>query len=200
MGINLVKLHGSLDMFVQGDDLNYLKLCNRQDPAAIIDDVDRLWKEDASSKEGVRCTNEITYTDEDNVLQFLRLTMMSGKHKYSSFVQHTMDDWFLRIFQGHLNYVEDLACVGYSFHDRHVDQILYDWLVFAPNRRMVIVNPAVAAVPSLFRHLTDQVELRKEGFLSHINTGSDELTRTRIKGCLEMREFARKKLVNSEKT
>ncbi|MEN8250703.1 MAG: hypothetical protein ABFS32_17350 [Bacteroidota bacterium] len=93
-GINLIKLHGSLDVFVQGDDKNYVKVVNHTDDyAGIIDDVNCLLKNDSSVKEGVKCTNQITYYDTNNILQFLRCTIMSGKHKYSSRVSHNMDDY-----------------------------------------------------------------------------------------------------------
>lgn len=197
-GINLIKLHGSLDIFVQGDERNYLKLVNTgSDLTGIIDDINNLLKDDASTKDGVKCTNEITYYDDDNILQFLRMTIMSGKHKYSSRISHTMDDWFFRIYKGHINYVQKLFSIGYSFQDLHVNAVLYDWLSFSAERKLIIVNPHIKDIPSSFRHIMDQIEIINLGFLEFLNSCSvKNLLLSNINK--KMRDLHRTKFINSE--
>jgi hypothetical protein len=173
-GINLIKLHGSLDTFVQGDEKNYLKLIDEGQPSlGIIDLIDKLIENDSSVKNGVKCTNEITYNDNEGVLQFLRMTIMSGKHKYSSKVSHSMDDWFFRVFKGHINHVNTLYCIGSSLQDRHVNDVIYEWLSFSESRKLVIVNPHIEAIPNFIIHLYDQVSILKMTFLEFLNSGSD---------------------------
>ena len=43
------------------------------------DDANKILSDDVSTREGVRCPNEITYYDDDNLLQFLRIPIMSTK-------------------------------------------------------------------------------------------------------------------------
>ncbi len=169
-GINLVKLHGALDVFVQGDEKNYLKIINEGSNAiGIIDNVKNLLESDASSEDGVRCTNEITYYDDNHILQFLRMTIMSGKHKYSSHVSHVMDDWFFKIYKGHINYVKKLFSIGYSFQDLHVNGVLYDWLSFSGERKLVIVNPYLKSIPNFLRHLEGQIKILNLTFFEFLN-------------------------------
>ena len=197
-GINLIKLHGALDVFVQGVDKNYLKLVNNSnDTTGVIDDVNNLLRNDVMVKEGIRCTNEITYYDDSKVLQFLRITVMSGKHKYSSRISHTMDDWFFKIYKGHINYVKNLYCIGYSFQDLHVNTVLYDWLSFTNKRKMIIVNPYMKTIPNQFSHLSDQIDIINLGFLEFLNQGSPKKLMSVKLNC-KLRDLARKKIIKSK--
>lgn len=169
-GVNLVKLHGALDLFVQGNKKDYLKLTNSASPFDILSDIASLIKNDAARKDfGVRVANEVTYNDESGELQFLRMSIMSGKHKYSKRLQHNLDEWFLKIFQGHINHVTHLYAIGYSFGDPHINNAVYDWLAFAPSRKLTIVDPNIGKVPASFRHLKDQIYIKRLGFLRFLN-------------------------------
>ncbi len=191
-GINLVKLHGSLDTFVQGDEKNYLKLINDNDKSlGIIELIDKLIENDPSVKQGVKCTNEITYNDNDGILQFLRMTIMSGKHKYSSTVSHAMDDWFFRVFKGHINHVNTLYCIGLSLQDKHVNDVIYNWLSFSESRKLVIVNPQINAIPNFLAHLYDQVSILNMTFLEFLNSKSED-NRLKILLNNKMRSLSRK--------
>jgi len=197
-GINLIKLHGALDVFVEGDEKNYLKIINQgNDITGIIDDVSKILEGDASTKEGVKCTNHITYYDEDNVLQFLRITIMSGKHKYSSRISHTMDDWFFKIYKGHINYIKNLYSIGYSFQDLHVNNVLYDWLTFSKERKLKIVNPHLSRIPNYFSHISDQIEIINLGFLEFLNQKSNKNQMLAMINS-KLRNYSRKKFIKSK--
>ena len=198
-GINLVKLHGALDVFVEGDEKNYLKLINMSSCfTGIIDDVKNILEDDASSKDGIKCTNEITYYDDNKVLQFLRMTIMSGKHKYSSRLSHTMDDWFFKIYRGHINYVQTLFSIGYSFQDLHINDVLYDWLSFSEDRKLIIVNPHLKNAPSFLRHIIDQIDIINMTFLEFLNQNCIKKL-IHIKMNNNLRDISRKKLIKSNK-
>jgi len=193
-GINLIKIHGSLDIFVHGDEKNYLKIVHENN---IIDKINFLKNNDPTLKKGVKVTNEITYNDDKNILQFLRMTIMSGKHKYSSRVSHNMDDWFFKIFQGHINYVTELYCIGLSFQDQHVSSVLYDWLSFSRERKMIIVNPYLKSIPNEFTHISDQIEIINKGFLEFLNQDEDS-NKVKIKFNKTMRDFSRKQFIRKQ--
>ena len=190
-GINLIKIHGALDIFVHGDEKSYLKISHKNN---IIEKIKYLTDNDPSVKEGVKVTNEITYYDENKILQFLRMTIMSGKHKYSSKVSHNMDDWFFKIFKGHINYVTELYCIGLSFQDQHVTSVLYNWLSLSQERKMIIVNPYIKSIPNEFNHLSDQVEIINKGFLDFLNA-NEKNNKIKIKFNETMRNFSRKKFI-----
>ena len=192
-GINLVKTHGALDLFVNGDNKDYLKLVNESSWDGIISDLTNLVSSDAATKNyGGRISNQVTYNDENGDLQFFRMSIMSGKHKYSNRLQHTLDDWFLRIFKGHINHVHHLYCIGYSFGDDHINNVLYDWLSFSENRKITIVDPVLKRIPSNFKHLKEQIEVTKMGFLEFLNQDSDKKTRAKIKLFENARNLSRK--------
>lgn len=194
-GINLVKLHGSLDIFTYLDGKSYLKLAhNIGNDSTLIKGINQLISNDPTIKQGVKCTNEITYYDENNVLQFLRMTIMSGKHKYSSKVSHNMDDWFFKIFKGHINYVNELYCIGYSFQDKHINSVVYDWLAFSNERKIIIVNPYIKEIPNDFKHISDQVEIQNKGFLNFLNKKNKKMD---IKFNQTFRDLSRKKLIKN---
>ena len=194
-GINLVKLHGSLDIFTYLDGKSYLKLVhNVGNKNTLIKNINQLIFNDPTVKQGVKCTNEITYYDENDILQFLRMTIMSGKHKYSSKVSHNMDDWFFKIFKAHINYVNNLYCIGYSFQDKHINNVVYDWLMFSNERKIIIVNPYIKEVPNDFKHISNQVEIINEGFLSFLNKENKNMD---IKLNETFRDLFRKKFIEN---
>ena len=195
-GVNLIKLHGSLDLFVYDDFKGYVKLKNTGDWNSNTKILMALLKDDvAIRKYKFRTTNHLTYEDAKGVLQFLRMTIMSGKHKFSSRLSHTMDDWFFRVFKSHINHVKTLHCVGYSFGDKHVNAILYDWLAFSVQCEIIIVNPTLKEVPFDFRHLKDQFKIEGSGFLEFLNGDSDVVTKATVKINRMVREDQRRQIL-----
>jgi hypothetical protein len=76
---------------------------------------------------------------------------------------------FLDFFRGHINYVSRLVCVGYSFGDVHINQVVREWLEFSAQRRLEIVNPSVEQVPTFLLHLVPQVTLTKSTFSDYLD-------------------------------
>ncbi|RAV99647.1 SIR2 family protein [Pseudochryseolinea flava] len=197
-GVNLVKIHGALDLFVQGNDKEYFKIVNESSWNGIVKDVSALVASDTATKDyGGRVANEVTYNDDNGELQFLRMSIMSGKHKYSRRVQHNLDEWFFKIFQGHINHVEQLYCIGYSFGDSHINNVIYEWMSFSEKRKITIVDPAISSIPLPFRHLKEQVTLIQSGFLQFLNQDSSDFQKNKIKLFEEARKLSRKMLINS---
>lgn len=191
--VNFVKLHGALDLFVQGDKKHYLKLVNNESWDGIVNDLTGLVDNDYCTKTyGARVANEVTYRDDKGIMQFLRLSILSGKHKESSRIQHTMDDWFFKIFSGHINHVSHLYCIGYSFGDLHINKVLYEWVSFSENRKITIVDPNVSTIPISFKHLKEQFEVINMGFLQFLNQDSDKETVSKIKLFEEARKLSRR--------
>ena len=121
-GINLIKLHGSLDIFGQADELNYLKVKSINGEASsypkhleLIDSINRK----LSINHRVVCTNESVYLDELGEIQFLRKSLLSGAHKFSKKISQIAPPEFLSLFKGNINYASELICIGYSFGDKH---------------------------------------------------------------------------------
>lgn len=160
-GINLFKLHGSLDTFAFRDGLDMCRLRpSSTGPRGYIDSLRRV-NEIAFMDEGGRfhATNEIVYSDAAGVPQFLRRSILAGAQKFDRRFSQTLPQRLLDIFKGYVNHVKVLYVIGYSFGDAHVDLTLREWLEFSPARRLVVVDPFRTRVPEGFGHLANQVSV-----------------------------------------
>lgn len=164
-GINLIKLHGALDIFAQGDEMDYLKfIAPDGDALSYVKNIETLAKIDLAlgQRHRVRAVNEHTYCDEMGVIQFLRNSLLSGSHKFSPRSTQIAPPEFLSLFSGCLNYAHELICVGYGFGDSHINEQMVEWLSFASDRRITIINPGFQDCPSRFAHLDEQVSVCSE--------------------------------------
>lgn len=166
LGINLIKLHGALDIFGQNDELNYLKIKPIDNkPESLTTQILLLNKInlEIATRDGVACVNENIYEDERGEIQFLRKSLLSGAHKFTHKLGQIAPSEFLSLFSGNLNYAHELVCIGYSFGDKHIDDQLVDWLSFSASRKLTIVNPGINACPERMKHLFGQVECKSIG-------------------------------------
>ena len=65
----------------------------------------------------------------------------------------------LSSFTSNLNHLTTLVCIGYSFGDRHINQVIRDWLEFRCERFLTIVDPRASKIPDEFLHLAPQVDI-----------------------------------------
>lgn len=124
-GINIVKLHGSLDIFGINDQLDYLKIKPiDNNPASLAHQLFLILNtnSDIALRDGVVCLNENIYEDENGEIQFLRNSLLSGAHKFTNQLSQIAPSEFLSLFEGFLNGVDELICIGYSFGDKHIDE------------------------------------------------------------------------------
>jgi hypothetical protein len=162
-GINLLKIHGALDVFACRDGKDFAKLLPDESTVRSTIDMLRVAEEellyiDPLRPYPVKTTNEITYADETGVMQFLRRTLVAGTHKFDNRHSQVLPQGFLKQFESNINFVSTLICIGYSFGDLHINQVLRDWLERSADRRLEIVSPE-ASVPSFLLHLSPQVKL-----------------------------------------
>ena len=162
-GINLLKIHGALDIFTFRDGKDLLKLLPVEDnidgPLEALRSANQelVYRPDVP----IRATNEIAYADRTGELQFLRRSLLAGAFKFSSRHSQVLPTQLLQHFRSYINYVSRLVCIGYGFLDEHINRIMRDWLEFDRDRRLEIVDPSVADVPNPFLHIAPQVTLQK---------------------------------------
>ncbi len=182
-GINLVKMHGSLDIFAQGDDINYLKLSPAKlDPSEYTTTLSRINEinHEFISSTKIVCTNESVYLDENKTLQFLRKTLLSGAHKFSKKLAQLAPPEFLQLFENKINSFNELICIGYSFGDKHTDHIIIEWLTSERERLLSIINPTIENSPTHFVHLHAQVNCQTVGaadYFLDLDRSKDSTTR-----------------------
>ena len=60
----------------------------------------------------VKATNEITYADEQGVMQFLRRSLLAGAYKFDNRHSQVLPKHILRQFEANINYLSTLVCIG----------------------------------------------------------------------------------------
>ena len=160
-GINLLKIHGALDIFAYCDGKDFAKLLPDEQTVRGIIDILRIAENellyiDPQRPYPVKATNEITYADETGMMQFLQRSLMVGAHKFDNRHGQVLPKGFLKQFESKINFVSTLICIGYGFGDMHINRVLRDWLEHSADRRLEIVSPR-ASIPSFLLHLSPQV-------------------------------------------
>jgi len=94
-GINLLKIHGSLDTFTFRDGKDYLRLIPDKVSVEGICSTLRMANEQLHYTDDllggkVHASNEIAYADDDGEMQFLRRSILTGAFKFDSRVNQVL--------------------------------------------------------------------------------------------------------------
>lgn len=164
-GINLLRIHGALDIFAFRDGLDLCRLRpvdselgGHLTALRIVNEEIGYW--DHAGK--ARIINEIAYTDESGQEQFLQRTLLAGAQKFNMRFSQRLPQKVLEIFRSHIDYVQKLYVVGYSFGDAHIDLVLRNWLERSGARSIVIADPRRKDIPAHLSHLALQIELKNQ--------------------------------------
>jgi hypothetical protein len=162
-GINLLKIHGALDVFAFGDSQDLLKL----KPAAQNFDsiIDALQIANEGLLDPGLCpdplsvTNQIPFIDQNGERQVLRRTLLASAARLIDPYPQLMQRRFLEYFRASLGQVDQLVAIGCSMDDAEVNDILQDWLASSDHRRLEIVAPRIGQVPPALQPLSAQIAL-----------------------------------------
>lgn len=164
-GVNLVKLHGSFDIFAIEDKGKYLKSVGNGDFGSYVRAVRNIesLSLDECQKSGNRGVNELFITDDSGELQFLRRSLLSGGHKFSDKFEQIAPRELFEEFKARIRSVRELVVIGYGFGDEHVNVVLSDWLDIH-DTKLIICDPYRTEIPDCLSSNAIQVEIRKVGF------------------------------------
>ncbi|WP_350997958.1 hypothetical protein [Shewanella sp. TB7-MNA-CIBAN-0143] len=168
-GINLIKLHGSLDVFAAEDQNLFLK--SYGETSFVGSNYAEIRKvEDRNleilQRDGVRTTNELCVHDRSGELQFLRRSLLSGAHKFKGLFDQIIPVSLLQFFKQQLNLIDQLTVIGYSFGDEHINDALKQWLE-CESRTIVVYDPYRSDIPDEFDNYRDQFTLIKGGLTDY---------------------------------
>lgn len=169
VGANLLKLHGSLDMFAVEDKNLYLK-CAPRDSEGIgghVGEIMRLERHgvDVSNKLQIRATAEVQVLDNEGQHQFLRRSLLSGSNKFTGRFDQIAPDAFLNEFKQRLKLINELDVIGYGFGDAHINAIIAEWT--QGDVRLNIFDPYRDDVPSSLMGATEKIQIVKEGLTDY---------------------------------
>jgi len=150
VGVNLIKLHGSLDIFAVEDKNLYLKCVPPLD-TRIGGHVQEIRKIESHSLElsqrlGIRTVGELDVTDKDGEIQFLRRSLLSGAHKFKGTFDQIAPEAFFEEFKKRMAAITELDVIGYGFGDFHINEVIRKWLG-TPNVSMNIYDPYRKSIP-----------------------------------------------------
>lgn len=162
-GINLLRLHGGLDLFMTNDGKDVLRLMLLSNNVAGIVRVLQAAHEDlgyADPTTGVpfKPPGEEVYVDSAGDVQFLQRSLLSGRFKYEPLRHQILPRSYLAILRTNMGRVESMVCIGYGFGDARVNTVLREWLEADEARKLEIVYPRSSDVPTLLLHLTGQIK------------------------------------------
>ena len=214
IGINLLKIHGSLDVFTLRDGKDLLRLLPLEQSVSGVVEALRVANEElvyihpAAPDRPAKATNEIAYADDEGEMQFLRRTLLAGAFKFDSRSGQVLLLRLLDYFRASINHVSTLICIGYGFGDTHINHVFREWLEFDAGRRLEVVGPGTKYMPSSLLHLASQVVLRDSTATDYLDFVSgivrskrDSLEkrlsayvrRNSIKGQIELQEFMKQR-------
>lgn len=183
-GINLLKMHGSLDEFVFNDGQDMLKLVPAEASVsgalAVLDLVNREVRYVDPRWPGgvVRGANEIVYEDAEGEMQFLRRSLLGGVFKFQGRHPQTVPQELRGHFVTALSQLSVLICIGYGFRDDHVNEAIRKWLERTPDRQLTIVDPTIRAAPESLLHLSAQIKLEATKATDYLD-GEGSVVRSR---------------------
>jgi hypothetical protein len=175
-GINLLKIHGALDIFTFRDESDLMKLLPLEPTVAGVIGALRAANEELlyvlpQLPNPAKATNEIAYADDAGEMQFLRRSLLAGAYKFDRRDSQVLPPPLLSQFQSNLNCVSTLVCIGYGFGDDHINQVIRRWLELSATRRIEIVSPAIENIPASLLHLATQVAVTDSSvtdYLDHV--------------------------------
>lgn len=148
-GINLLKLHGSLDTFAWTDDRHYVRLLPPEASAKGYIELARMLNEELIATvhgEPIKPWGEVGFNDEDGELQLLRRTILAGDRRDKQAGDLNIPPGTFERFQNEIRSLDTLVVVGYSFGDEHVNDVLRDWHDGRGDRRIILVSPSATEV------------------------------------------------------
>jgi len=173
-GINLLKLHGALDVFTFGDGRDLIRLLPKEETFDAIIDALQIANEGLLDPslvpsvvgDSLVVTNRIPYLDAQNQPQVLGRTLLASAAQLTDPYPQLMQRRWLEYFRASLAQIDRLVAIGCSLTDDEVNEVVHGWLGENPARVLAIVAPSspnVAPggpnVPPFLRPLAAQVEL-----------------------------------------
>lgn len=172
-GINLLKLHGSLDTFLYLDETLYVKILPKHtDTRGWLETLKQVNSELIYLLNGQKrkVTNEIAFADFDGEMQFLRRTLLAGEYKFDNRISSNTPPELLKVFGEALTAVYKLIIIGYGFEDKHINGIIIDWLRTRLGKRVLIVDPFRESIPECLMEYAPVVTIKRKPTTEWLDT------------------------------
>jgi hypothetical protein len=177
-GINLLKIHGALDIFTRHDGKDVLRILPGSPGVdSVISALQSIQQElkyidpNTGAPVNAHVVNEIAYSDKAGKLQFLRRSILAGTFKFNQRRDQVLPKVYLKLFKSYIQNVATLHVIGYGFGDAHVNLVIREWLEISPERKLFIVGPK-PSMPAEVLHLAPQVEIVESSATGYLSSAS----------------------------
>jgi hypothetical protein len=169
VGVNLLKLHGSFDIFAIDDKKSYLKSVSDGRFGSFVSAIRNIESESLAvcQKMQTRGVNELFVNDSSGELQFLRRSLLSGGYKFKDTFEQIAPIALFEAFKKRINKVQELVVIGYGFGDEHVNNVLLKWMGNAQSV-LTICNPYCEEIPEFLNGFESQVKIVKKGMTDYL--------------------------------
>lgn len=175
-GVNLIKLHGSLDIFAVEDKNLYLKFAPSasEGSGTYLQEIIRAEKHshEVCAQMQSRTVGELNVLDINGELQFLRRSLLSGAHKFQGSFDQIAPLAFFKEFKNRMALVTELDVIGYGFGDFHINSVLSQWLS-EKSGSINIYDPYRKNVPSDFENNGGKVKIINGGLTTYFSNYGD---------------------------
>jgi hypothetical protein len=197
LGVNLIKLHGSLDVFAVEDKNLFLKCAplTHEPLGAYLREVMRVEAHSIQVCKGIetRATGELIVTDSGGKMQFLRRSLLSGAHKFKGSFDQIAPLAFLEEFKRRIITVTELDVIGYGFGDSHINEILERWLN-TPHVLLNIYDPHRSLIPPTLSPAADKIRIQNLGLTGYLRCADFSKETLFARGRRQFMEKARERL------
>lgn len=179
-GVNLIKLHGSFDIFAVEDKNLFLKVDgDRKSVGSQFKEIRKVENEkiECFKHQGWRPVNELCVYDENNKLQFLRRSLLTGAHKFKGLFEQIAPIALFDAFKEQLHMVDELVVIGYGFGDFHINDVLSLW-INDKSKKITIYDPYRESIPSCLSKHPNQVNIVRGGlsdFFLSVNASKEDV-------------------------
>ena len=160
-GVNLLKIHGSLGEYTYLDQSYLLKIKpNTRDISGWLNSLKNANENLKFFLDGIpmiRSINEIQVTDGTGEMQFLRRTVLASRFKFSKEISQNAPKELLTLLDEKINDFKELIIIGYSFGDKHINEIIEKWVLSEEMRYIHIVDP-------FLKYLPQNIKIHEEKF------------------------------------
>jgi hypothetical protein len=166
-GINLVKLHGSLDSFLQSDLSTRVKLLPQTqqltDYLADLVFINQV-NQQLTLEQGGAITNRSLYKDAEDKLHVLERSFLSD-YPYFPATENADPTPFHAVMQHQLKAIEEVIVIGYRFEESSLNNLFSQWLALDDNRRLRVVDPVTHNLPAALQTQEDKIRFLRQGAL-----------------------------------
>ncbi|MFM0205136.1 hypothetical protein PQR53_35545 [Paraburkholderia fungorum] len=172
-GVNLIKLHGSLDIFAVEDKNLYLKCATAKNEGvgSFLQEIMRVEKHshEVCAQMQSRTVRELNVLDVDGELQFLRRSLLSGAHKFKGSFDQVAPLSFFNEFKKRMSSITELDVIGYGFGDTHINSVLSQWLT-KENGSINIYDPYRKSTPAELGNDVGKVKIINGGLTTYFSS------------------------------